>query len=317
MQGLVKPRRISLSMEKNMDISTVPQREYKDRLFKAIFGRNTEESKKWRLELYNALNGSNYTDPDALEVNTIENVIYLTMRNDVSFLVDSQMTLYEQQSTYNPNLPLRGLMYFSQLYQMHLSRLGKTLHRSTLVKIPNPKFVVFYNGEKETPDRLNLKLSDAFEIPDTTGNFEWTAELINISQNHNISLQKKCEPLYNYIQYVSRISENKKKGMSAVNAVDEAMDWAVHANLLNGFFKVQKEEVLAMSLTEYDEEEVRRDFIEEGREMGIAEGAQQTAIEAAENALKMNLSAEQASKITGLSLDKVNELQKELAQNPA
>ena len=78
-----------------MDISTVPQREYKDRLFKAIFGRNTEESKKWRLELYNALNGSSYTDPDDLEVNTIENVIYLTMRNDVSFLVDSQMTLYE------------------------------------------------------------------------------------------------------------------------------------------------------------------------------------------------------------------------------
>ena len=300
-----------------MDISTIPHREYRDRLFKAIFGRNTEESKKWRLELYNALNGSNYTDPDALEVNTIENVIYLTMRNDVSFLVDSQMTLYEQQSTYNPNLPLRGLMYFSQLYQMHLSRLGKTLHRSTLVKIPNPKFVVFYNGEKETPDRLDLKLSDAFEIPDTSGNFEWTAELINISQNHNISLQKKCEPLYNYIQYVSRISENKKKGMSAVNAVDEAMDWAVHTNLLNGFFKVQKEEVLAMSLTEYDEEEVRRDFIEEGREMGIAEGAQQKAIEAAENALKINLSAEQASKITGLSLDKVNELQKELAQNPA
>nr|WP_318659553.1 hypothetical protein [uncultured Treponema sp.] len=299
-----------------MDISTIPHREYRDRLFKAIFGRNTEESKKWRLELYNALNGSNYTDPDDLEVNTIENVIYLTMRNDVSFLVDSQMTLYEQQSTYNPNLPLRGLMYFSQLYQMHLSRLGKTLHRSTLVKIPNPKFVVFYNGEKETPDRLDLKLSDAFEIPDTSGNFEWTAELINISQNHNISLQKKCEPLYNYIQYISRISENKKKGMSAVNAVDEAMDWAVHANLLNGFFKVQKEEVLAMSLTEYDEEEVRRDFIEEGREMGIAEGreigheegAQQKALEAATELLKEGDSPEKIARCIGLPLEKVKEL---------
>ena len=291
-----------------MDISTVPQREYKDRLFKAIFGRNTEESKKWRLELYNALNGSSYTDPDALEVNTIENVIYLTMRNDVSFLVDSQMTLYEQQSTYNPNLPLRGLMYFSQLYQMHLSRMGKTLHRSTLVKIPNPKFIVFYKGERETPDRLDLKLSDAFEVPDRTGNFEWTAELININQTHNIALQKNCEPLYNYIQYVSRISQNKKKGMSAVAAVDEAMNWAIHEKLLDGFFKVQKEEVLAMSLTEYDEEEVRRDFIEEGREIGIAEGAQQTKIETASNLYANGVSVDIIAKSLNMTVDNVMEI---------
>ena len=76
-------------------IQTSPNREYRDRLFKAIFGRDNEQSKKWRLDLYNALNGTSYTDPDALEVNTIENVIYMTMRNDISFLVDSQMTLYE------------------------------------------------------------------------------------------------------------------------------------------------------------------------------------------------------------------------------
>ena len=72
-----------------------PNKHYRDRLFKAIFGRDTEQSKRWRLDLYNALNDSNYTDPNALEVNTIENVIYMTMKNDISFLVDSQMTLYE------------------------------------------------------------------------------------------------------------------------------------------------------------------------------------------------------------------------------
>ncbi|MBO4387405.1 MAG: hypothetical protein J5817_10395, partial [Treponema sp.] len=107
-----------------MDTPSLPNRQYKDRLFKAIFGRDTEESKRWRLELYNALNGTSYTDPDALEVNTIENVIYITMRNDISFLVDSQMNLYEQQSTRNPNMPLRGLMYFAQLYQIYLTQRG-------------------------------------------------------------------------------------------------------------------------------------------------------------------------------------------------
>ncbi|MCI6983283.1 MAG: Rpn family recombination-promoting nuclease/putative transposase [Treponema porcinum] len=96
-------------------------RQYQDRLFKAIFGR--EEHKDWLLSLYNALNGSSYTDPSAIEINTIEGIIYVTMKNDISFLIDSQLNLYEQQSSYNPNMPLRGLMYFAELYQKHLTEL--------------------------------------------------------------------------------------------------------------------------------------------------------------------------------------------------
>ena len=277
----------------------------RDRLFKAIFGRNTDESKQWRLDLYNALRGTNYTDPDALEINTIENVIYLTMRNDISFLVDSQMTLFEQQSTYNPNMPLRGLMYFAQLYQMHLSKSGKTLYHSKLVKIPNPKFIVFYNGSKVTADIEYLKLSDAFETNDTTGDFEWTAEMININPGHNETLQKNCKALYNYIQYISRISENKKQGLSGIDAVNEAVDWAIKENLLGGFFKTQKEEILAMSLTEFNAEEVIQDVKAEGRE--------EKAIEAAQNFLRENISPETIARCTGLPLEKVLELQKELA----
>ena len=234
--------------------SSGAQREIKDRLFKAIFGRDNEQSKKWRLELYNALRGTNYSDPDALELNTIENVIYLTMKNDISFLVDSQMTLFEQQSTYNPNMPLRGLMYFSQLYQRHLTKLELTLYGSRLIKIPYPKFIVFYNGDRETEDKEFLKLSDAFENKEKDGDFEWTAELININSNHNNSLQKNCKPLYDYVRYISRIKDNRKKGMSKEEVVNEAVDWAISENLLDGFFKMQKEEILGMSLTEYDEE---------------------------------------------------------------
>ena len=246
---------------------------YYDRLFKAIFGRNNQQSKQWRLELYNALCGTNYKDPDALEINTIENVIYLTMKNDISFLVDSQMTLFEQQSSYNPNMPLRGLMYFAQLYQMHLTKIGRSLHYSKLVKIPYPKFVVFYNGNKETDDRIFLKLSDAFENKEKEGDFEWTAEMININQNHNITLQKNCKPLYDYVRYVSKLKNNKKNGLPADKAVSEAIDWAINQNLLNGFFKIQKEEVLAMSLTEFDVEEFKREMREEGREDQAIEDA--------------------------------------------
>ena len=292
----------------NQIVPAGTNREYKDRLFKAIFGRENPQSKKWRLELYNALRGTSYTDPDALELNTIENVIYLTMRNDISFLVDSQMTLFEQQSTYNPNMPLRGLMYFAQLYQRHITKMDKTLHETRLIKIPYPKFVVFYNGSKETKDIEYLRLSEAFENKEKDGDFEWTAELININQDHNNSLQKNCKPLYDYVRYVSRIKENKKQGMTAEESVNEAVGWAIKENLLDGFFKLQKEEVLAMSLTEYDEEAVMRSMREEGREEGI----QEKAIEAAAAFLKEKISPQVIARCVKLPLEQVIQLQTKL-----
>ena len=291
----------------------------RDRLFKAIFGRENEQSKQWRLELYNALRGTNYNNPDDLIINTIDNVIYLTMRNDISFLVDSQMTLFEQQSTYNPNMPLRGLMYFAQLYQMHLSKIGKPLFRSSIVKIPNPQFIVFYNGQKKTEDVEYLKLSDAFEREDKSGNFEWTAKMININPDHNSALQKKNKPLYNYVQYISRITTNKLNGMNINDSVNEAVEWAIRENLLDGFFKTQKQEVLAMSLTEFNAQEVYKDWLEEGREVGYEEGkeegANNKAIESATNFLKENISPEIIAKCIGIPIEQVLELQKTITVN--
>ena len=284
-----------------------------DSLFKAIFGRDNPQSKQWRLDLYNALRGTDYSDPNALELNTIENVIYLTMRNDISFLVDSQMTLWEQQSSYNPNMPLRGLMYFAQLYQIHLTKQGKTLHRSTRIEIPNPQFIVFYNGEKSAEDIEYLKLSDCFINKEAADGYEWTAKMININSDHNKTLQKKCKPLYDYVRYVSRLKKNKKNGMSGTDAVNEAVNWAIKENLLGGFFKLQKEEILAMSLTEFNAEEIIRDFREEGREEGRLEGSRQKAIEAAKNLLKMKLlTVEQIAQAAGLSVETVKSLSDEI-----
>ncbi|MBP5464771.1 MAG: hypothetical protein J6Y13_06335 [Treponema sp.] len=184
-------------------------REYKDRLFKAIFGRDSEQSKRWRLDLYNALNGTNYTDPDALSLTTIENVIYITMKNDISFLIGSQMNLFEQQSSFNPNMPLRGLMYFAQLYQLYLAALDKDLFGSRLVTIPAPCFIVFYNGDRKLPDVSYQRLSDAFAPAGNTEGFEWTAKVINIGGKHNEGLQKKCKPLYDYCSYVNPLPYGK------------------------------------------------------------------------------------------------------------
>ncbi|MBQ3837852.1 MAG: hypothetical protein II814_12090 [Treponema sp.] len=285
-----------------------PQPKYRDRLFITIFGKDNERSKRWRLDLYNVLNGTNYTDPNALELNTIENVIYIKMYNDVSFLVDSQMTLYEQQSETNANMPLRGFFYFAQLYQKHLAKKDLNLHRSSLIKIPNPRFIVFYNGDTKKPERYELRLSSAFELKDDSGKFEWTADVININQGANEALVKKCKSLYDYIRLVGRISDNKKAGMKIGPAVSEAVDWAIKQNFLEGFVHEQKEEIIAMCLTEYDEESAIRGWKQDGIEMGREE-------KAVENALTLirdyNASPEVAAQKMGAPLDKVLEALKE------
>ena len=143
----------------------------KDSLFRFIFG--AEENKKHLLSLYNAINNTHYTNLEDIEINTLSDVIYVRVKNDVSFILYSEMSLYEHQSTFNPNMPLRGMIYFSTLYAQFISENNVNIYSKTLVKIPTPRYIVFYNGNDSYPDKLELKLSDAFEAPDTSGHFEW------------------------------------------------------------------------------------------------------------------------------------------------
>ena len=285
-------------------------RQYQDRLFKAIFGR--EEHKDWLLSLYNALNGSSYTDPSAIEINTIEGIIYVTMKNDISFLIDSQLNLYEQQSSYNPNMPLRGLMYFAELYQKYISKQRKDIYSSALLKIPTPQFIVIYTGSTELDDVKELKLSDSFEVPDTSGRFEWTATVVNISKGHSLKLLEQCPPLRDYAVYVSRIKGNVAAGMTKEDAVNEAMEYSIEHNLLNGYFLEQKMEVLNMSLTEFDQEEYDRNRFNDGKEVGIAigiaEGERKNALQNARNFKYKNIPVDIIAECTGLSIEQVNAL---------
>ena len=128
---------------------------YKSRIFAMLYS-----NKKELLDLYNAVSGRNYKDPECLQINTLENAIYMSMHNDVSFLVDCRLSLYEHQSTYSPNLPLRYLFYISDLYSGMTK--NENLYGSKCIQIPAPQFVIFYNGSKEIQDRTILKLSDAY-----------------------------------------------------------------------------------------------------------------------------------------------------------
>lgn len=226
------------------------------------------------------------------------------MHNDVSFLIDSQMTLYEHQRTTNPNMPLRGFFYFAQLYQKYIDSKHELIGTSTIIRIPNPNYIVFYNGDTERNEDYELKLSDAFMHEDKSGRFEWTARVLNVNKDYNLSLQKKCKPLYDYIRFVNRINENKNKGMSIEESVDEAVDWACELNLLEGYIREQKAEVRMNLLTEYDEEAYVRIWLRDGR--------MQQAVENAKTMLADNLLPEKVSHYSGLSLEQVIELQKQI-----
>ena len=248
------------------EVTAEINREHKDRLFKFIFGKDTEESKQWRLQLYNALNGTNITDPDELEINTIENIIYITMHNDISFIVDVEMNLYEEQSSWNPNMPLRGFFYFASLYQIHLNKNKVSILRHQKIMIPRPRFFVFYHGKATEPDTWKLKLSDSFlGEPRDQGEFEWTATVINLRPDKEFPLNKKCTPLYHYVRFVSMVTANVNAGMDRKTAVERAVDEAIKEKLLGNFFRINKAEVIGMFMTEFDEELAIRNWRQDGR----------------------------------------------------
>ena len=140
---------------------TIINREHKDRLFTILFGRS--ENKAWALDLYNAMNGSHYDNLDDIEVTTMEDTLYMGMKNDASFILNEYMNVYEQQSTYNPNMPIRQLMYSGRLYDKYIKTHHLSIYGKRVLPLPIPKLVVFYNGiDKDIEDEQYLYLADSF-----------------------------------------------------------------------------------------------------------------------------------------------------------
>lgn len=243
---------------------------YKDTVFRRLFGDS--ENKGALLSLYNALNGTEYTDPSELTINTIEDTIYMGIKNDISCIIDCHMVLLEQQSTYNPNMPLRGLMYFGKLYDQFIKTNRKNIYSSQLIQIPTPRYFVFYNGTKKTEDQVNLRLSDAFIHPDSGGDFEWTAVMININSGYNQALMESCTLLREYVQFIDQVRFYLKKRYPVDEAVNAAVDDCIQNNILKNFLIKNKSEVIDMCLTEYDEAETMQLFLEEGIEIGDKRG---------------------------------------------
>ena len=281
-------------------------RNYKDTVFRMLFS-----DRKNLLSLYNAVNQKHYTDPEDLEIVTLENAIYMGMKNDLAFIIDTNLYLYEHQSTYNPNMPLRDLFYISNEYQNLLDK--KSLYSSSLQKIPAPNFIELYNGTDTLSDFSEHRLSSAFENLSGEPKLELIVTVLNINEGHNALLMEHCQTLKEYSQYVAKVRKYAA-GMPLDQAVEYAVDECIKENILADFLRKNRAEVISMSIFEYDKEEeekkLRKAEYEAGVEAGEKSGIQKGVLNTARHLLELNLlSLENISRATGLSIDELKKLQ--------
>ena len=300
---------------------------YKDRLFKFIFGN--PENKEWTLSLYNAVNGSSYENAEDIRYNTIDDAIYMNMKNDVSFIIENTISLYEQQSTYCPNMPLRFLMYLAKLYEGYSQRENFYIYSKTLQKIPRPKCICFYNGKDKKEDRKILRLSEMYfedtkkKTEEISGIVELEVVMVNVNYGHNKELLEKCTPLYEYSFFVYRIKfhidefERKRKDYTLQYAIDRAIDDLPKDFKILPFILKNRMEVCDMCLFEYDEEKHMRGEREEGRKegraegvaKGVAKGVERTMLEMVRDGF---LPIEEAAKRLNITIEEVQEKLKTL-----
>ena len=244
---------------------------------------------------------------------TLENAIYMSMQNDLSFEIDSNLSLYEHQSTYNPNLPLRFLLYLSDLYEKMI--VGKNVYGIKIIQIPAPKFIVFYNGKEVRPEKEVIKLSDSYMTQGEEVSLELLVDVLNINIGHNKELLQACKTLGDYSEYVYRVREYAKE-MSIEEAVDRAIDECIKEDILREFLERNRAEAKAMSIYEYDQEEhirlEREDAFEDGRKSGKAEGERSMLLNLVQKKLAKNQSVEEIADDLVESVEVIQQIVKKL-----
>ena len=267
--------------------------EYKDRLFSFLFGN--EENREWTLSLYNAVNESNYTDASQIQITTIREVLYLGMHNDVSFMISDEMNMYEQQSTYNPNMPLRMLQYAGNLFEKDITRRKKNKYSKRLIDLPVPRLVVFYNGIDDEADETTLHLHDAFpQEKRDSADIQVRVRMININKGHSPKVMELCKPLDEYAWLVDTVrAKEDTYGLEA--AIDQAIDKMPDDYIIKQFMETHRAEVKGMLLTEYNEAKQMELVKEEGR----LEGMIQTLAALVQEGL---LSKDEAIRLSNLTL---------------
>ena len=279
-------------------------RQYKDRVFRMIFN-----SREKLLELYNAMNGTDYEDAEELEIVTLENAVYLAMRNDMAYVFHDELFLYEQQSSKNGNMPLRCLFYVSDSYSRMVR--GQNLYGSRQIKIPAPTFVVFYNG-KDKIEEGEVLLSDAYSKKMEVPNLELRVKVWNINLGNSEEIYKKSRTMHDYMIFVDKTRRYSEQ-YPLEEAIEQTVEECIREGVLRDFLQANRAEVKKMCLYEYDEEQQRKWDREEGRDEGREEGREEEKRIMAERLLEQKLLPEEKiMEVVGFTVEEWNEVKEEL-----
>ena len=309
--------------ERGMLMAEPVYRDHKSRLFVYLFG--SEEHRDWTLSVYNAIHNTHYTDPELLQIVTLGDTIYMSMKNDVSFLLSDAtkliLELWEHQSSPNPNMPLRDLSYLDRHYSKYVSIMDYNVYGSKLIPLPPPKLVTFYNGRRDEPNEQILRLSDAFLesirqnllktgmeaaeaeeearriLAEVKPDVEVTVRMININYGRSESVLEASNPLQGYAWLIDQVRQNQKT-MEIGPAVDKAILDMPESYVIQPFLHGHRSEVKDMLITEYDEEKTMRQFRDEGYEEGREEGRQETILKSIRNVMKtLHVTVEKAMEV--------------------
>jgi hypothetical protein len=244
-------------------------REYKSDVFSMLM-----QDKKNAMELYNGLNGTAYEDPDSLELFQLDKGISMSLYNDASFIIDMYFNFYEHQSTYNPNIPLRNLLYFVMLIQKLIR--NRDLYGRRIIKIPTPHFVVFYNGVEERPEIEEMRLSTSFAHAEEQPELELKCTVYNINPGYNENLLQRCRVLWGYRYFVEKVRYCTTQYSDLTRAIEEAIDDCIRNHILEDFFRERRTEVVKVEPLDYTWERrevlIRQEEYEEGQKSGMQTG---------------------------------------------
>ncbi len=253
-------------------------REHKSSVFADLFYYD-ESAKKNLLELHNALYGTQYSDPGVVDLIGLEDVLFRDFKNDVAFSVAGQsIVLSEQQSTVNANMPVRDLLYIAREYEKVIP--ARSRYKTGLIKIPTPRFLVFYNGVRNQPLEQILRLSDAFMEQEEKPSLELVVRVININSDKHHELLEKCRVLKEYSLFVETARKYQKEKAPLTKAIKECIE----KDILADYLLKKSNEVINMLMAEYDYEtdievqreeaanEARKSALIEGEKNGVTKG---------------------------------------------
>ena len=305
------------------------KRTYKDSVFVTIF-----HDKSKLIELYNALFDANYDESAPIDIVTIKDVLFRTLKNDLAFVLGGRfVVLVEHQSSINENMPLRDLMYISTV----LKRMIDTtrLYREKRLMIPRPEFIVFYNGTKDFPAYQELRLSDSFlgeKQKDEEDALQLIVKVYNINTEKNSEILGRCETLRQYSRFVEIMRSYREDSELTNDVIVEVLDKCKKEGILTEFLDKYGTEIVEMLFKELTREEdleiSRLDGYEEGfnsgeragftkgeragfskgERAGAERGAKQEKIGIAKKLKELGLGMDTISESTGLTLEEIAEL---------